>query len=285
MKKQINVTMVSLLLTTNLLAQTNEVSDLANTTTAVVEKNPALLDQTRFSVGLQTATFKYSEPTINMKDTSQLSGIRLGMQTPGNQNRLVVSGDLEFLTGSASYDGAYQDGRKLQTSGKNSILTLRGLLGNQFEVNENSVLTPFVGIGIRQLANKYDGPGTYRREIGYTYLPLGLDWKTKMTSDWSAGFAAEYDLFLGGTVKTRLSDVDSSLPDIENKQSSGSGYRVSATIQYKIQNYEIGIQPFYHYWKIADSDKYIVTDGQITAAFYEPENETSITGIDLSLQF
>lgn len=267
----------------SLYAQSDEAENSSNTTTASIEKHRLAIAKTQFVVGLQTATFKYTEPGL-MTDTSQLNGVRLGLYTPGNSN-FIVGGEIEYLTGTAAYDGAYQDGRKLKTSGTNSIATVRGLLGVEFETSESSLLTTFGGLGVRQLANKYDGPGTYRREIGYTYLPLGLTWKTQMTERLSAGITAEYDLFVSGTVKTHLSDVDSKLPDIENKQSSGSGYRISANLDYQLSDYTIGVQPFYHVWNVADSDKFYATDGKNRYAFYEPKNETTMVGLDLNLKF
>lgn len=265
--------------TTTAFAQTTN-----SLSTTVLPRNPLYINKKQIEVGLHTANFDYVEPGL-MKDNGRLSGLIVKGYFPLAAPATLLRGDFEYLSGSGIYDGAFQDGTPLVSETQNRISNVRVLYGNQFVFENDSHAITYSGLGFRNLTNTQSGPGSYKREISYTYLPLGAEWSKQVSKKIIVGAGVEYDLFLSGTVKTHLSDVDSRLPDIENRQRSGTGYKVSAKFQWMLDSVTISLEPFYQSWKVADSDmKQVVADSKIYG-FYEPENETKITGANLVVAF
>jgi hypothetical protein len=254
--------------------------DSISETSTSISDHPQAISKMKLSASLQTANFKYVES--KMTDTDQLSGVLLQLDLPVANPAFYMSGQLEMLSGTGTYDGQFSDGTPLKTENKDTITTLRGLFGYQTELNDSNMLVPFAGLGLRYLVNIQSGPGSYKREINYSYLPVGVALRSQITSNFSTELQAEYDVFLAGTATSHLSDVSSNYPDVQNEQTSGSGYRVSAHFKWNFGNFMMGIQPFLQNWKVANSNEKYIGYGR---SVYEPENETTMTGANLSVSF
>lgn len=235
---------------------------------------------TSYSVGLGTHNYVYEEAVMNEK--SNFNGFVARVSHASATSVLKAVGELEFFDGRGRYDGAYNDGTPVRTGARTSYRNLRGLVGARGKWNADSKIFWYGGYATRFLHNKYEGPGSYAREATYTYLPLGFEWTRALKNRWEAGFGFEYDLFLGGTMKTHLSDLDSGLPDVEKTQSHGSGYRLTGTFTKALDGYALQIQPFFHRWNIADSERKPMGGGRFLV---EPANSTTVIGSAFSVRF
>lgn len=239
-----------------------------------VERKP------RWTVGLLRENFYYREPGL-MSDRAVLTGFDLQAWIPTTSERLAVKGGLNYVSGTGTYDGQTMSGVPLTASTVNYIFNLRGLLDWKTLSSDHFDFDLFGGFAARGLANNQSGPGSYRREITYSYLPVGFLATAKFKPGISIGLGAEYDVFVGGTVRTHLSDASSSLPDLENTQKSGRGQRLNAQISGDFGRFAVNLEYYTQYWFVDDSN--VVYVG--TTGFYEPKNDTSISGLALSVTF
>jgi hypothetical protein len=146
------------------------------------------------------------------------------------------------------------------------------------------VLTPYTGIAYRYLNDGLQGvPGGYERESNYYYSPIGLEINKEFANGWSWDTTLEYDIFWGGQQKSHLSQAMAGLSDVTNDQKDGYGYRISMKFQSKNG---FGIEPYYRYWNIEQSDPAVVTyEGTPAAIGVEPKNNSQEVGIMFSKKF
>jgi hypothetical protein len=233
-----------------------------------------------FSIALATANFTYSEK--KMKDETMLYGVAARWAVPAERN-FVLKAELDILTGNGEYDGQTQGGTPLTTGTENELFLVKGLAGVRNELGDNQVVTPFAGLAIRNLANRIEGSAGYRRDIRYFYLPFGVDWVIRPSGSFSAGLTAELDVLVSGNVKSHLSDASSQLPDIENHQSSGTGYRLAGHIKWHLDRVALSLEPYIQGWKVADSDRQPL--GGSGLYVYEPENKSTMVGANAAFTF
>jgi len=131
-----------------------------------------------------------------------------------------------------------------------------------------------VVFGYRFLSNDLNdlpGPGGYKRDQTYVYLPLGLDLSLPVSSNkqWKIGLKSEFDWMFYGYNKSG---------DTKFTGQNGYGFRFTPYIRYDI-NDKIGLklEIFGEYWKIQKSD---VKDGSM-----EPENASNYYGCKFGLVF
>jgi hypothetical protein len=169
---------------------------------------------------------------------------------------------------------------------KNSILHLQGDIGLVYSLSENSYLSPFTGLSIRQLTNDEDKsvPYDYTREASYTTLPLGLSLDGIVGNGILIGLSARYHYLLDASTKSRLSDVPGleKVGTVENIQDKGKGSEVNGYATFKVsEKNSLKINAYYQTWDFADSRPVRAGGYQ----FVEPKNETQMTGLNLSLGF
>ncbi len=239
-------------------------------------------DRPTLTARLLSEQYKYTEDGMSI--SGQLSGIGLA----GSQKffaGFILSGDLQYLSGSPHYDGQLQSGDPLEASSRDSYYEVRGLIGR-----DDLILSPkayvdwSLGMGYRALKNQIQDKAGYRREQSYQYLPalLGFNFSA-MGLEFRAG--AEYDIFLEGQNTTHLEDVSSELPPLHLKQHSGSGQRLSFSVQKKLKSMTLLARMDYTKWHVEDSEYKDVTLGDQTAWFYEPNNKTETTALSLGLSY
>jgi len=147
-------------------------------------------------------------------------------------------------------------------------------------------LTMRAGLGYRYLMSDIRGTTStghagYRRESNYVFSALGLSVKEpfKLTK---SKIDLEYDRLVRGWQISRLSDVDQTIQDLQNKQRSGFGLRAKLTLT--IWGAQIG--PYINYWNIDRSDiAPLVQSGVVVGYGIEPANETTEIGFFLSQPF
>jgi hypothetical protein len=239
-----------------------------------------------FSVALVSAQFDYHEPGI-MKERGLLYGVA-GTYTYHYDKRLALAADLEIMSGSLDYDG-YYDGSTATTDTDDRLVEFRVIAGYSFAVSGGHLITPYIGNGYRFWNDDILGRGGYERKIEYWYFPVGIKTMSRLSDVWSWGVTIEYDIFWGGEVKSRLSDVFSEWNDPDVNQDFWGGYGARASFRFKrkyAKGQDLFIEPFIRYWDIERSKLgFLIENGVLQRLLWEPENNTTSYGLRLGWEF
>jgi len=246
-----------------------------------------LVPEQAFEIGLNMGYFNYEEDTGTADP--EWDGFMYGVIASYTyHNKMMLHTSLEYTQGDIDYDGETQAGAPLKEDADDWILEWRALLESDFPSNGH-LITPFIGIGYRYWNDVVDGPGGYEREVQYVYSPIGIKTLSPLSDGWSWGMSAEYDLFLGGKVKSHLSDYASGFNDPEVEQDSGDGYGLRFSLRFSRAfegSSSLSIEPYISYWDIDESDIEVLTfNGSPYALVIEPENETTSYGVRISWLF
>jgi hypothetical protein len=256
------------------------------------EATEAILAKQTFEIGVGATHLDYEEEALDIEIDGPLYGM-VGSYTYHNKVMMRVS--LEYAFGDLDYDGIFRiivaDGSgstTIDAPGKTETedwkLECRGLVGYDFVLSEDHVVTPFLGIGYRHWNDYIRGNGGYERVIEYWYSPVGLKTYSPLLENWTWGTSLEYDWFWKGT-----SGVEAeAFPDL--KQDSGYGIKFSLEFNRHFSDrYALSLKPFVSYWKVdkSDSDTYVgwFSDGPRVLTVHEPENTTTSYGLTMSLRF
>lgn len=166
---------------------------------------------------------------------------------------------------------------------------VRFLPGKEYVIAKKYWLTPYLGIGYRRLDNNIGSfqhgilqYGTTKRSSRYIYIPVGLSGETVIGDNWSLGAEVEYDYLVTGKQYSSLSG----LVDLENVQHDGFGLRSSVKVWKDFNKYSLSIEPFIRFWKLDDSEiSTAPISGGGSFVGYEPQNETTETGLKIGLNF
>ncbi len=236
----------------------------------------------RFAIGGDTSSFTYREPGL-MTDSGFMYGVK------GQYDRLVESVPLKFsaegglVAGVLGYTGQKWDGTPLTDSTTDLIFNLRLLGAWEFRSHAGS-FSPYVGIGYRYLNDNGQDSSSYEREISYEYLPIGARFQLAASGNSSFGVAVEYDYFLQGTVVTHLSQLGSNYPDLNNTQSSGEGYRLTANWTQRFRFADLRIEPYWQHWEIGNSDSQVIqATAKSVQSGMEPANSSDQIGLTVSI--
>jgi len=270
----------------------SEVPPVARPAVMPTTQSPALsaalgvgLQRTSWDIGPEIYSFKYEEPGY-MEEEGVFYGVRFGYTSrswvPASPKESPSDGGAmfraegRFAFGQVDYDGALMDGTPLTYDNQDDFVFEGRLLLGGDRMGGNVLNTLYAGIGYRYLYDDLGsgGLGGYERESNYLYVPLGYQFDSSHKVGWSFGFGDEFDIFIIGEQRSHLSDLDPILPDVDNRQNSGYGYRASLRFQHKSKDAIFTIEPFFRYWDIEDSEfEYGV--------LFEPANETTEIGIQL----
>ncbi len=249
---------------------------------------PATLQPVAWEIGAELYNFKYEESV--MDEEGVFYGFNLGCilrpwvpdshteSMPDGGAMLGFEGRVAF--GQVDYDGSLTDATPLTIDNIDDYtLETRAIFGADW-LRTDTMHTAYAGIGYRYLNDDSSfHPSGYERESNYVYLPIGYQFDANLNSGWSWGARLEYDIFLWGEQRSHLSDVLTTppLPDIENEQDTGFGYRASVRFQRKYSDGVLIIEPFFRMWDIDDSD--------ISGGWFEPANETKEYGVHFIWMF
>jgi hypothetical protein len=231
-----------------------------------------------FEAGVQLSGYRYTEPDINVRiDGGQIGG-RFAY-TFGITRAMFGRVDARLAYGELDYSGS-----GTAEAQPNSIFEVRNVFGRDHYVAEGLMLTPYVGIGYRSLYSDLRGASStgavgYRRFSRYLYLPIGVTARFNAEDQWVVSPTIEYDYFIRGKQETKLTDTSiPGLPDVENTQHKGVGYRASLMFE----NGQFSFGPWIHVWRIEDSDIVRISP---TEGVLEPANETREAGIEVNYRF
>ena len=246
-----------------------------------------MLSESSFKIGFDTRYFDYEEDSL-MEESGWMYGI-VGSYIYHGNNKLMFETSFSYVFGEIDYDGQTWSGTPLGADTDDWIFEWRGLIGKDYRLKGSSIITPFMGIGYRYWNDNIDASGGYEREIQYWYLPIGVKTISPLIGNWTWGMSMEYDLFLGGEVKSHISDIHPAYNDPENDQDFGDGYGVGFSLQFNRKlsnNYGFSIEPYIRYWDIDESDTSTLTEYGIPIDYMvEPENETIVYGLRLNITF
>lgn len=233
-----------------------------------------------FQLGLYASSITYKEPSV-MTEDGYLTGILGRFSVHKNGQALLF--DINYSSGDMDYDGS-------GTINKipDSMLEVRGMLGQDFYLRRGARITPYIGLGYRNLNDdsSYMASSTgalgYERDETYWYAPIGVEvLGSPMHNGWSIGGRVEYDYLIKGINHTYLSSIPG-YSDITLKQNSGSGYKVSAEFSRPLSGLVVfNVEPFYAYWHI-DESEITSSDG---SDYIEPDNNSREWGVALSVAF
>ncbi|MGD2029417.1 MAG: autotransporter outer membrane beta-barrel domain-containing protein [Desulfobacterales bacterium] len=256
-------------------------------TVAFADSTELMLEENAFQFGLDIRYLDYEEDGLIDED-GWLYGIN-GSYIYHGSNTFMFETSFSIVFGEIDYDGQTQSGTPLKADTDDWIFEWRGLIGKDYGFKNSSIITPFMGIGYRYWNDDIDASGGYEREIQYWYLPVGLKTTTPLSGGWTWGVSIEYDLFLGGKVKSYFSDVHPAYNDPENDQDFGDGYGLAFSLKFnrKLSNsYGFSIEPYIRYWDIDESDTSTLTAYGIPIAYViEPDNDTTAYGLRLNITF
>ncbi len=251
--------------------------------------------QKHWEIGTEIYHAVYEEPGI-MKETGFMYGVKSAVSF---HEKIVGPVDLVRLEG--AYARGSQDYSSFWTGNIDavdvSVFEIRGFLGHDI-VNEETVWTPYIGLGYRcKKDNAYglistSGALGYDRESRYLYSPLGIAVGTDLENGWFFGGFVEYDYFWDGTQKSMFSDLHPLNSDLVNDQEKGYGIRASVKISKQLQgSFLVAFEPFLRYWSIGQSKpvEYMeynaFLDRAVQHTGYEPENSSLGYGVNISLLF
>ncbi|WP_319760682.1 hypothetical protein [Maridesulfovibrio sp.] len=240
-----------------------------------------LFPSSEFKLGYEGMYMYYDEPNM-MHEKGILNGGFASWTGYFSQYNIMLNAELEGLAGSLSYNGKYSDGTPLKCDTDDYFISGRATVGKGFDFGRTGI-TPYIGIGARYWNDDIKTTGGYERQITQLYMPVGVNLVTKLNEGWSIGGTLEGSLLLGGKVKSKLSDVGSNYEDVNNTQefASGGGARVSAFLEYDFDAYALGMEPYFRYWNIEDSEKDTVSTG----TYMEPKNKFYMSGLRLYVKF
>jgi Outer membrane protein beta-barrel domain len=263
-------------------------------TTAPAQDAPPsdlLLTRPGWEIGGQISNYRYEEPVSPTFVGMNLKGPRIGgvaAYTATNEARVYSRVDVRVSYGRLDYksgDGNSQDDVPDWT------FEVRAVVGRDYPMSGSFVLSPYIGLGYRYLYSDLRGYNTvgnvtfvgYRRYSEYLYAPIGLTMRMRAGDQWVFAPMLEYDAFIGGKQKTKLSDTGLGLFDAHNDQDEGRGYRVYLMMEGR--RWTLG--PYLHYWKIKESDVVLVGFDQTGRPLgaREPENWTREYGLEFRYRF
>ena len=240
----------------------------------------------------------YVEPDISVYNRGMMLGYYVNYAfrpSEGNilNNAIINTYMVEWrwATGELDYKGS-----GVMNDKRNQNHEIRGLLGKDYLLTDNVLITPYVGFGYRYLLDEGSARLTstnfygYDRHSTYWYVPVGVTIKIPSSTPWSTEFNAEYDIFIEGLQVSDLSassyfNVGVSNPNVHNEQTSGFGVRGSFKLIYSSPRFNFYVEPFVRFWNIEDSEVTTATVDGTTGGFYEPQNTTFEAGSKVGLQF
>ena len=168
-----------------------------------------------------------------------------------------------------------------------SHLDGRFIYGRSFKSGERTVITPYFGIGNRELDDGFEHPEAYARMSEYVYSPIGVEIESDVGQKGGWGIIArlEYDHLWKGNQNTQLGYVQGIgyIEPIDNVQRNGSGQRISAELFNfrKGGSKRFGVSVFARGWDMADSELADIPEIP-RAQPIEPPNKTLQRGINLT---
>jgi len=250
-------------------------------------------------LGSEIFYYRYEEPSpVGIKNQGPMYGFYANYAyRPAAPNFFN-----NFLTNVYFLQARYASSRVLEYSGDGTIKNkhdeadeFRGLIGKDYYLGTDSMVTPYFGFGYRYLIDHGNGETnglgqySYDRKSHYYYLPLGVDVVINLPDNWEVDPNVEYDILLSGYQKSFFSDGDQftgfNNPDVVDHQDHGFGVRGSVKFLKRGPMVDFYVEPYVRFWNIDQSKtEAAVVDGSL-GGWVEPKNNTLEIGSKFGIQF
>ncbi|MGZ3722615.1 MAG: hypothetical protein ACXVA9_06780 [Bdellovibrionales bacterium] len=231
--------------------------------------------------------YNYEEPGL-MKIHGRLYQLETGYRGKFGHSSIpfIYGGNISYAFGKTTYDGGLVNTltgvvTPVSEDSNEKIFDLEGYFGASFFDSHMQAWDAFGGLGIWALTNKIEGSGSYQRDITYLYMPLGTRYTFRPSSGFKMMVGVQYDLFVYGSVKTHLSDLSSKYDDVTNTQTSGSGAKATAGVEFTQTHWSLLVEAFYQAWDIGDSS----VEPSGGKYWREPHNTTKMLGLNIGGRF
>ena len=239
-------------------------------------------------LGLQSFAYDYEEEFDggSVADSGRMAGFTVAYGRPAG----AFSFDVRFHYAQGRIDYRSSDGERLDDVSQ-ALGQLDLLAGRPFATAPGVTLTPFIGIGARALIDESGGRSTqsglqgYDREVSYAYVPLGAALRAERANGQALQLTAQYNRVVSGRARSRFSQLDPELPDVEVELESGHGVELAAVASMPLGRGRIGFGPFLRRWDLDRSKSFVLQDPEGTIELFEPENDTTEAGVRLVYSF
>lgn len=234
-----------------------------------------------FELGVQVSQYGYEETSLDVENAGNKVGLTAAYTFTAN--RWFGKADVKYAYGKLRYSSP----SGVSTGVPDSNFEARLVGGRDFFPGTNLSVSPYIGIGHRQLFNDARGESTngavgYRRYSQYLYVPIGITASVRAGNGWTIVPNVEYDYFVRGKQVSRLTDTGfPGIPDIKNNQ--GEGYGIRGSLMFEKGNWSFG--PWMHGWMIKKSNTVGVPVGDFMVGFQEPENKQWEMGMQAIYRF
>lgn len=264
-------------------SQSDSIKQFMSDSSVPTEKYDMSPSKFKVGLGFTSSNYKYSEEIMDTSGTMQ--GIKLSTAYSYDYD-LIFLGQLILTNGNLNYDGALQDTQGNSTPYKSKSqytstdLSLDSLILTELTQSFDTSVILGIGHQITVDANDPD-PYDYRREHQYTYLNSGLKFGINKAIDIDIGL----NFLMEGRAKTKLSDVNNRLPDLDQEIKGGSAVYLKLTSYFDVANYKFVAGLNYKKWSLSSSKPTASNYGGSTVYWYEPKNSTTTLGLDLGMLF
>ena len=258
-------------------------SVLSATGTAQAQTRPG------FEVGAELFDYSYRErfegETV-IRDDGEFIGLTASyVETIGSglflRARLSTDfGRVDYRSGDERLENVSQDIGQLELQ-----------IGRDFTLGTGATLTPFTGLASRVLSDHSGGEVTqgglqgYDREISYAYVPVGVAAGIPVGSSLRLTLSGQYNWVANGTSKSKFSESDFEVPDVNLDLNGGHGVEASAMLSVPIGGNALSFGPFVRHWNLDRSESATFTEDDLVAEFFEPRSRTTEVGVRLSFEF
>lgn len=242
-----------------------------------------------FEVGAQLFDYKYRErfdgATVASDDGKFIGLTASYVETIGRGWFLRATA----ATGSGSVDYSSDDGKIKDVS--QYIAQVEFHVGRDFLVGGVANITPFTGVGGRILEDNSGGEETesgiqgYDREIGYTYIPVGLNATVPVGKRMTIAFSGQFNWVVAGKAEAKFSRIDPEAPDISLDLRGGHGIEASAMLSAPVGRRAVRFGPFLRLWDLERSKSKTFREGDLEIKLFEPANKTTEIGLRAAFAF
>ncbi len=234
--------------------------------------------------------FNYWEVNDNhdlfMKEYGLMKGVSLTFLYNSN---FLFKVEGKFAYGDISYDGSTSDGHPVKLNNVSDYtFEIRELIGKQFSLNSEIFISPFLGLGYRNLIDELGRASYlgYKRESNYLYFPIIIETSVNLKKDVIMNNEFEYDLFVLGLQNSYLSDFNPAYSDVKNIQDQGFGLKNNISVHVPLKNIILCTRLFVRYWHVKKSSlAYLKKSGENIEYVWEPENNSIEFGLSLGIIF
>lgn len=229
-------------------------------------------------LGLSAGSYKYEEKDF-VTHTGYMYGAWIQYITPFGVGALNLQSSLVY--GQLTYEGSNQSGPLVADQ---TDYIIKPKVRWQFSANQAKTFNIRAGLGYRYLNDSYGDQasvGLYTRMGSWIFLPIGMSLQHPISPDVSLSFDLEYQHVLQGSIKSFLSELNSSNEDVVLNQ-TGSGLELNAGIVY---NRVFHILAYYDSWNLNESGRIETNLFGSPTILYEPANTAVQYGIKIGYDF